>query len=189
MDYAELIQTYGYLAVSIGTMLEGEAVLILAAFAASLGHLKLSLVITIAAFSSCLGDQIFFHAGRRYGPALLARFPSIRPRAIRATELLHRHHLLLILSIRFLYGLRMAGLIAIGMSGVHPARFLALSFISAVTWAVLIGSAGYLFGRTLERLLAEYGYYSTLIVMALILCGALVFLLLRRRRAAIAADK
>ena len=63
--------------------------------------------------------------------------------------LLECHHLPLILSIRFLYGLRVAGPIAIGMSRVPWSRFLALNFVGAVCWAVLIGGLGYSTGHAL----------------------------------------
>jgi membrane protein DedA with SNARE-associated domain len=182
MDFARLLESYGYLALALGMFLEGEAVLIMAGFAASRGHLSLPAVIAVATLASFTADQLYFFAGRRYGTALLARLPSLQARAARAADLIHRHHLPLILSIRFLYGLRTAALLALGMSNVPWPRFCVLNFISAVTWAASLGSAGYLFGHTLQRLLADAGDYQLWILGGIAVPGALWFLLFRRKR-------
>ncbi|WP_235430213.1 DedA family protein [Cupriavidus pauculus] len=133
----------------VGSFLEGESVLLVAGAAAARGHLSIQAVMAVAAVASFIGDQLFFLIGRRYGTALLMRFPALQPRAQRVTVLLECHHLPLILSIRFLYGLRVAGPIAIGMSRVPWSRFLALNFVGAVCWAVLIGGLGYSTGHAL----------------------------------------
>lgn len=187
MDVAGLIESYGYFAVAAGTFLEGEAVLITAGFAAHRGYLALPAVVAVAAIAGFVADQLCFHLGRKYGPSLLARFPALQSESARVQRLLHRYHLPLILSIRFLYGLRTAALIAIGTSQVSPLRFFFLSFVSAVVWAIVVGGAGYAFGRALERLMADAGYYETWVMVALVLSALLCFLLVRHRRSR--ADK
>lgn len=149
MDIARWVQSWGLPAVGVGSFLEGESVLLIAGAAAARGHLSIQAVMAVAAVASFIGDQLFFLIGRRYGTALLMRFPALQPRAQRVTVLLECHHLPLILSIRFLYGLRVAGPIAIGMSRVPWSRFLALNFVGAVCWAVLIGGLGYSTGHAL----------------------------------------
>ena len=149
MDIASWVQSWGLPAVGVGSFLEGESVLLIAGAAAARGHLSIQAVMAVAAVASFIGDQLFFLIGRRYGTALLMRFPALQPRAQRVAVLLERHHLPLILSIRFLYGLRVAGPIAIGMSRVPWSRFLALNFVGAVCWAVLIGGLGYGTGHAL----------------------------------------
>jgi membrane protein DedA with SNARE-associated domain len=118
MDIPGLVQHYGYLAVAAETFLEGEAILLMAGAAAYRGYLTLPMVIVVGTITSFLGDQLYFYVGRRYGTVLLKRFPFLQSRATRANALLERHHVRLILLVRFLYGMRIAGLIAMGMSGV-----------------------------------------------------------------------
>jgi len=48
MSLEELISTYGYAAIGIGTFLEGETILILVGFAAHRGYLELPWVIVFA---------------------------------------------------------------------------------------------------------------------------------------------
>lgn len=181
MDIARLIQDYGYLAVATGTFLEGETILIMAGVAAYRGHLALPTVIVVGTLASFLGDQLYFYLGRRYGTALLARFPSMESRAARAKVLLERHHLPLILSIRFLYGLRIAGPVAIGMSAVPWFRFLILNLTGAVVWAFVIAGAGYGFGQGLAYLLADFDRDEAWVLAAIVLCGSLWWLFARRR--------
>ena len=153
VDIAGLIQSYGYLAVAVGTFLEGESVLVIAGAVAHRGHLSLPIVIAIASLASFLGDQLYFLLGRKFGWRLLVRFPSLRPRVERMHRLLDRHQSSLILAIRFLYGLRIAGPVAVGMSSVSWPRFLLLNLIAAIAWATLVACIGYGTGYGLTHLL------------------------------------
>lgn len=181
MNIAEWVQSYGYLAVAVGTFLEGESVLLIAGAAASRGHLAMPAVIAVAALASFLGDQLYFLVGRRYGAALLARYPSLQPRAPRVSGLLDRHHLPLILSIRFLYGLRIAGPMAIGMSSVTWPRFLLLNALAAVLWAVLIAEVGYGTGQALVYMLQTVDADELWGLSLLLVLGLMWWLLARRR--------
>jgi len=181
VDIGALIQSYGYAAVGMGAFLEGESVLLLAGAAAARGHLSLPAVIAVAAAASFVGDQLFFQVGRRHGSALLARFPALAPGAARASTLLERHHVLLILAVRFLYGLRIAGPIAMGMSGVHWSRFFALNLVGAVIWAILVANVGYGLGRGLAYALGSFDADEAELLAALLL-PALLWWLYRRAR-------
>ncbi len=181
MAIVDWIQTYGYLAVAAGTFLEGETVLAIAGAAASRGHLWLPAVIAVATLASFAGDQFYFHLGRRYGSRLLGRFPSLQARTTRARELLEHHHTPVILSIRFLYGLRIAGPIAIGMSGVPWLRFLALNLAGAVVWASIVAGAGYGFGQAAAHLLGRIDADEVWWFVALLLCVLLWWLFAYRR--------
>lgn len=157
MDVANLIQTYGYGAIAAGTLLEGETVLLAAGAAAARNYLWLPMVIVVATFFGFLGDQIFFFVGRRYGRNLVAHFPSLQPKVARVSTLLERHDAPVILAIRFLYGVRTVGPMAIGMSQVHWIRFLTFNLIGAAVWATAVASVGYGLGRGLTRIVGWMG--------------------------------
>lgn len=183
MDVAGFIETYGYVAIILGMFLEGELILILAGIAAFQGHLALPAVIVAATLATVAGDHMYFFAGRKYGVSLLARFPAMHSRAGRMQALVYRHHLPLILSIRFLYGLRTTGLVALGMSPVPASRFLMLSSVSAAAWAVLVCTLGYVFGQTLQTLLASTDWYGPWLLTAGIACAFGLWMIARRGRA------
>ena len=182
MTLTSLIADYGYLAVFIGTCLEGETVLLLAGFAAHRGLLRLPDVMAIAFVASTLGDQCFYWIGRRYGESLFARFPALGRQVPRIRKLLDRYHAPLILSIRFLYGLRIAGPIAMGALHVPALRFAVLNMAGAAFWATLVAWLGYQFGNLLELFFQDLKRVeeSALVAMAL---GGLVWWLSRRIRA------
>jgi membrane protein DedA with SNARE-associated domain len=172
VDLAQLVQTWGYPAVFLGTLLEGETVLLLAGLAAQAGYLELQWVIATAWAGAVTGEQIWFLIGRRHGDRLLERFPRLAPGAGRMRALLARYHLPVILSLRFLYGLRTVGPMALGMSAVSWARFTALDFAAAVLWAVAVATAGYAFGQALALWLGDLKKFEHVLALALIAAGA-----------------
>jgi membrane protein DedA with SNARE-associated domain len=176
-----LIENYGYLAVLIGAVLEGETVLIIAGFAAHRGYLDLGGVIAVATLGGFLGDQFFFTLGRARGRQLLARFPAIEKQSARVQALVNRYHTWLIVSVRFLYGLRVAGPVLLGMSEVSHARFAVFNLLGALVWASLIAGAGYLFGQTVEMMLSNAKRYEGGAIIVLVAIGIAVWLFRRTR--------
>jgi membrane protein DedA with SNARE-associated domain len=81
VDLGALIQQYGYMAVFVGSVLEGETLLLLAGLAAHRGYLRLEWIIVVAAAGAFLGDQICFLGGRLFGRPMLARWPRWRRRS------------------------------------------------------------------------------------------------------------
>src|SRR4051812_46174186 len=109
----ELIGQLGYFAIFLGTFLEGESVLALGGVAASYGYLSLPNVMMVAVMGAFLGDQCCFYIGRRFGPSILARYPSIAAKAGRVQALVRRWDAPAVILLRFMYGLRIAGPIVI----------------------------------------------------------------------------
>ncbi len=171
MNLPQLIETYGYWAVLVGTLLEGESVLLLAGFAAHRGYLDLPTVVAVAIAGSFIGDQGWFFLGRYQGAGFLARHPKYAAPAARAQQLLSRYHTPLILAVRFLYGLRTVLPFTFGMSAISTRRFQVLNFAGAVLWSVTITAGGYLFGHLVERMLGDLKRYEEILLAALALGG------------------
>ncbi|MFT3890498.1 MAG: hypothetical protein QM730_02600 [Anaerolineales bacterium] len=76
MHLEAIIAQFGYPALIIGLLLEGETVLVLGAFMAHRGYLNLPLVIALGCVVSFAADQFFFWMGRTQG----SRFLESRPR-------------------------------------------------------------------------------------------------------------
>ena len=170
-----LIETYGYLTVLIGTFLEGETILVLGGFAAHRGYLGLHWVILAAFIGSLCGDQLFFYLGRRHSQTILAKLHSWKARIDRAQRLLDRFRTPLILAFRFLYGLRTVAPFVIGMSPVPTGQFIFLNAAGALVWAVVVGSASYLFGHAMEIILGDMKRYELEVLGAIAITGALIW--------------
>jgi membrane protein DedA with SNARE-associated domain len=187
MTLTEFLGRYGYLAVLIGTFVEGETILVMAGFAAHQGYLSLPLVILAAFGGSLAGDQLAFFVGRRYATRLLSRFPRLAPGVRRADRLLARYGTPLLLGFRFVYGIRNVTPLAAGSSRIASFRFLALNVVGAAAWAVCIAYAGYAFGHGFELLLDRakaYEAHAFLVFAAVGTAAAIVWWLTRRSRGA-----
>lgn len=176
MSLDTLVEHYGYLALFVGTFLEGETIVVLGGFFAHRGLLVLEWVIVSAFIGTYAGDQLFYYIGRWRGGAILAKRPHWRLRSQRVFDLLHRHQVLVILGFRFLYGLRTVTPFVIGMSGVSPRRYLILNGLGALVWAIAIGLLGYLLGQTLEVFLQHIKRYEMLILGTVVVLAAAYWL-------------
>lgn len=172
MSLSAFIAQYGYAALFLGTLLEGETLLILAGFSAHQGYLQLHWVIVVALLGGFVGDQVYFWLGRRHGSWVLSHFPRLIPAFELANALMERYHEVLIVGIRFLYGLRTVGPMALGMSAVPAWRFVSFNLLGAAVWAAGIGGAGYLFGHALELLLDDFKKLEEIFLIAILLGGA-----------------
>ncbi len=175
MNWALIIGSYGYLALLIGTFLEGETILVLGGFAAHLGYLYLPWVILVAFIGTLSGDQLFFYLGRRYSRFVLDKHPAWQSRLDRVQRLFEHYQTLLILGFRFLYGLRAVTPFVLGRSGVSPAYFFLLNTLSALVWSVVVGIGGYLFGNFLKLLLGDIRRYEFESFGAIVGIGALIW--------------
>jgi membrane protein DedA with SNARE-associated domain len=181
MDLAQIVRDYGYVAILIGTFLEGETIVLIAGFLAFTGHLELPLVILAAFVGSCSGDQLYFFVGRFQGRKLLRKFPSWQERTERVFHHVHRHQNLLILSFRFFYGLRNVTPFAVGMSEVTTLRFVTLNVIGAAVWATVFGLVGYSFGHAFEQVLGTVKKYELTALGLLVVLGLTIWLSARLR--------
>ena len=181
------VATYGYLAILLGTFLEGEMILVLGGFLAHEGYLDLPWVMAAAFAGSYAGDQFIYYLGRLRGARLLARHPRWQKRAERVFHHLRHHQNLVVLGFRFCYGFRTITPFAIGMSGIRPLRFLLLNGIGAAVWAVGISLLGYLVGETAAALITEVKRYERFVLAGVVVIMMLLWLILgwrdRRREA------
>ena len=176
IEFVPLIQKYGYLATFVGTLAEGESLLILSGLCAHRGYLSLPIVIVVGAVGGALGDLGFFLLGRYYGARLLARYPKYAPVAARVHRMIERFPAATILGVRFLYGLRTAGPAVIGTTSISLPYFALLNAVGALVWSACWAGAGYLVGKAAEQLLGDlarierelFGVAIIAIVMAIV---------------------
>lgn len=72
MDINHLISQYGYAALVIGSIAEGETITILGGVAAHQGLLKFPLVVIAVALGGMIGDQLLYFLGRQFGGSYCA---------------------------------------------------------------------------------------------------------------------
>ena len=192
IDIAALLAQYGLLVLAIGCLLEGETVLVLAGLATHQGMLHLPQVFVVAVVFGWLGDQIFFWLGRWKGDAILLRFPSWARQKPRLDRWIHKYHAPVVIMVRFMYGLRAAGPVLIGHSGLCPWKFALFNALGALIWATIFITLGWVFGQAAEQVLTQinhWGHYVFYVGAVVILVVGFVFWLVNRRRATRAAER
>ena len=181
MTLEGLIAQYGYLALFIGTYMEGETILIIAGYLAQDGMLDLTLVILAAWLGSFAGDQTFFLIGHFKGMRFLDRHPAMQSNVSKTFRLLNRNQIAVILGFRFLYGIRNVTPLVVGSSGFNPIRFFFLNCLGALVWAISFASFGYNLGNVAENILDDVEEYEKTI-LAIICITALIWFLWRNRK-------
>ncbi|MGA3084176.1 MAG: DedA family protein [Thermodesulfobacteriota bacterium] len=190
MSLEVFISTYGYAAIAIGTLFEGETILVLAGFATHQGYLKLPWVVFYGFLGTLCGDQLAFYLGRLKGTKVLEKRPYWRSRSEWVFDLMRSHQSLLLLGFRFLYGFRTITPFLLGASRISPMRFLILNILGAFFWAVLIGVSGYLFGHVVELFLGKLKRYELYLFITLAVIGAIIWSVhwFRRHKASVKTD-
>lgn len=176
MSIEELISTYGYAAIGVGSFLEGETIVVLGGFSAHRGYLELPWVILCAFLGSFFGDQLYFYIGRARGEWILEHRPRWQKKSTKVFALLNRHQNWLILSFRFMYGLRTVTPFLVGAAKISPARFFVLNFLGAAVWAITIGTLGYFFGNALEAIIGDLKNDETILFGILAGLGLVIWL-------------
>jgi membrane protein DedA with SNARE-associated domain len=149
------IEQYGLLAVFLGCVAEGESAAILGGFFAHQHVFVLWHAFVAAALGAFAGDTLFFILGRSFADNRYVVRLRRRPGFRRAYRLLNTHPNIFVLSNRYVYGMRLVGGIAAGLSTIAAPRFVILNAISSMIWAVLFSSIGYVFGLGAEHLIGQ----------------------------------
>lgn len=182
----QLIAQYGLLAVFLGCLGEGETAAVLGGFFAHQQVFPLWQTALAAWGGAVLGDTGLFLVGRRFARHPWVQRLRARPGFEQADRLVRRHPDLFVLANRYVYGMRLAGGVAAGLAEIAPARFLLLNMLSALVWALLFSSLGYLFGLGAEHLLgrALHTHQRLWLALLVLLAAAGLALLahLRRKR-------
>src|SRR5471030_240067 len=181
---SELISQYGYIAVLIGSMIEGDGVAVLGGIAARHGYLEFLATVGMASLGGMFSDQLLFFLGRRYGDTLLRRFRRHKDRIDHVRDLIQRHESLWVIGVRFAYGFRTIGPLIIGSSGLPVRRFLVLNVLGAALWWTVMVSVGYCVGELLHRFVAGHRHFELWLAITAawaILLAIVVRLFMRRR--------
>lgn len=170
MSPESLLEQFGYLAIFLGTFLEGEAILVAAGFFASRGYLDVWLVAVVAFGGSYGGHLFWFWLGRAHGVRLLDRFPSMKRHFGQGVRVFERYGAAAIIITQWIYGLRITCAVIIGMSRISLVKFLLYEAVSCAVWAAVITALGYYFGRAIETLLGRVEHiekYGLAVIIAI----------------------
>jgi membrane protein DedA with SNARE-associated domain len=177
MSAEVLLERFGYLAIFIGTFLEGEAILVIAGFFAERGHMKIVPVTLVGFLGAYVGHLFWFWLGRVHGVKLLDRFPRMKNHFGKGIRMFERYGAAAIIITQWLYGLRITCAVIVGVSKISLVKFLFYEAVSCAIWAVVIAALGYYFGAAIETVLgrAEHVEKWGLLVIIVIAVGVWLY--------------
>ncbi|RWO41953.1 MAG: DedA family protein [Mesorhizobium sp.] len=171
-----LVEQYGLIAVFLGCVAEGESAALLGGFFAHQHVFVLWQAFLAAAIGAFAGDSCFFILGRSFADHPFVVKLKGRPGFSHAYRLVSTHPGIFVLTNRFIYGLRLVGGIAAGLSGMAVTRFVILNAISSMVWAGLFTTIGFVFGLGAERIVGQalVRHERLLIALAIGLAAAIL---------------
>lgn len=186
MDFiVDFIKDWGYLAVFIGALIEGESIVLTASALAYAGFLDIYIVATVAFFSTVFSEQACYLIGRHYGPGLFDKFPRFKPAADKAFSILKRIDVWFILTCRFIYGIRTVSPLVIGAAHIPIKKFIPLNILAAAIWASISCAGGYYLGEIIMEntdIIKQLSKNVGLIVLTVfvIVAGIIIFIKYRK---------
>jgi membrane protein DedA with SNARE-associated domain len=152
-DLEHYLAAYGPIAILLGAAFEGQTAVIAGGVIARQGLISPFVAVAAAALGSGILDQVLFILGRSFRDTGFVRRVAAKTAFAKALGLIERYPTGFILTFRFLYGLRAAGPVAVGVTQVGTFRFAVLNAIGAVIWAGVFVGLGVIFGPAVMSVL------------------------------------
>jgi membrane-associated protein len=174
---------FGEAAFFLGFVLPGEVAVVYGGVLASLHHVSLVWMCVLVVGAAVLGDTVGFEVGRHLGPWLLRHWPLNRTKGVdRTRAFLKRRGGPAVFFGRFVSVLRALVPGVAGVSELRYRTFLLYNALGGLVWGLGFTFAGYLAGRSYERVLSAVGRTGTYVLLGVVVAGAGVLLWRRVRR-------
>jgi len=148
------LKEYGYIILFIWSILEGELGLIMGGILVHTGDMNYFMTVFIAGLGGFTGDQIYFYIGRFNKGYIQRKLHKQRLKFAIAHLLLKKYGWPIIFVQRYLYGLRTAIPMSIGITKYSAKKFAIINLLSAWVWAAITVTPAYFFGEQLLEAIA-----------------------------------
>ncbi len=177
----QFLEKWGYLGVFLGSLIEGESVVLTVSSMAYFGKFQLIKVMFYAFLGTLLADQLLFYIGRFVGVRLLSKFKKLEKKSAYIIQLLEAYDVPFILGFRFVYGIRIISPFFIGLSNISIPKFSILNLIAALIWSVFSCTLGYYIGAFSRMLGSEKMYITVIFNVVVTLFIILLFHFISRK--------
>ena len=177
----ELLQNCGYVAAYIGTLIEGELLLLTIALAAKVGYMNFYGAMGMAFLGAYTRDWLTFLLARKSGRAIINKKPSLKNKLTKVNGLMEKNPTLILSTYRLIYGFTTLIVLMAGISGISMKKFALFSFISNTLWIVVIGGLGYFCGELMIENLEQAGNHQEYVIGFLGVVGLLYWFFHKRK--------
>jgi len=147
------LTTYGYIILFFYSLGGGFFALAAAGVLASIGKMDLATSIAVAFAANFIGDQALLLFTRANRHTMMEYLKKHRRKLAYSHLLMKKYGAWVIFLQKYIYGVKTLVPIAIGLTRYDAMKFGVLNFLAAAVWAVTIGMASYLGGKTVLSML------------------------------------
>ncbi len=147
------LTTYGYIILFLYSLGGGFFALAAAGVLSSMGRMDLALSVAVALAGNFLGDEMLLLFARYNKEAVKEYLKKHRRKLAYAHLLMKKYGTWVIFIQKYIYGVKTLVPIAIGLTRYDAVKFAWLNLLAAAVWAVTIGVASYLGGKTILAML------------------------------------
>lgn len=183
----DLLQRYGLWAVFFGTMIEGDLTLLFSGVLARAGLFTFEEAFLVGTAGGFVGDSLSYMIGARFrGRARsLHFFARARPRV---EKLMRRFGVLSVFIVKYVYGVRTASAIFLGLAHFGFLKFAILTLASCGVWVGLLAGLGFTFATGVEKLVGDLRRIQIVLLVVVIIL-ATVYVISRFERRVIEEKK
>lgn len=154
-ELISFITTYGYTAIFLGSLIEGEALVIIAGFLAFLGELHLPLVMLLAFIGTFISDLSWFLLGHYSSDRFLNRWAWLRNLSHHSVRLVGIRPRTMAFSMRFMFGFRIIVPFCLGKTQMQISTFVIYNALGVFLWVGVFSGLGYFFATAAESLFGK----------------------------------
>ncbi len=180
-NIGQFLADYGYIAVFIGTFLEGELFLLVAGFFVKSGFLKPIPTVIFSILGALSHELLYFFLGKWKGRHFLLGNKYTKRKYIKAKRLIEKYGTLSIFLVRFIYGMRIVSMTLLGATGYNMYKFIFFDILSLIIWSTIFLFIGYLFGHIATMIFGEVKHYFLLAGIIVIILGSIVYLIVNKK--------
>jgi membrane protein DedA with SNARE-associated domain len=163
-----LISTYGYIAVFLGSLIEGEAVLVIASFLSYLNELELPLVLLAAFAGTLLSDISWFILGRHSNDKYLNRWQWLRTMSDHSISVVGKRPRMAAFLMRFMYGFRVIVPFSLGKTSISFVTYLVYNALGVFLWVGIFSFLGYFFASTIDTFFGRVHHLEIIILVTVV---------------------
>lgn len=179
MNVDHFIHHYGYWALLVGALIEGEAFCMAAGVFAHRGVLTIPGVMLVATLGTWFAGQLWFCVGRVCGKRIIERSPDRTARVERMRVWLGKGDALVYAGFHFVFGFRIITPLALGAMRAPIWRYSIFNAAGSLVWAVVFTLAGYYGGRGAKSAFAHIRDNEGFLAAVILIIAGCVWLAVR----------
>ncbi len=171
----------GYLASFLGTLIEGEILLLTSVISAKMGYFNFFGGLLAAFFGAFVRDTIQFLIVKKQGKKLLKKKPKLQAKLDSASEWFNKNPFFYLTIYRLMYGFGSVIIMLAGLKDdISYSKFALYSTISISIWITIFGGLGYFFADAMIAQLNFMSSYSLEVIGILSLIGLMYWFFVKR---------